>query len=59
MADKKEKQTHGNMSNQEFVSTIINLQKNVSGVEITGSTREVRIAKMKTLFSKNSFDLPH
>lgn len=53
MVDKKEKEAHGNMSNQEFVSTIINLQKNINGVEITGSTREERIAKMRALFSKN------
>ncbi len=44
MADKKEKETYGNMSSQEFVSTIINLQKNIGGVEITGSTRDERIS---------------
>ena len=52
MVDKKEKETHGNMSSQEFVSTIINLQKNIGGVEITGSTRDERITKMRALFSK-------
>ncbi len=38
------------MSSHEFFLSVVNIQKSVAGVEITGATKEERIEKMKKLF---------